>query len=143
MEQLESFVPLPPTPIVYSIDSGQWTNQFVARASNTEEEPQQGDGNQKNESNSKSGMNIGIAAGVVVAVMVLIAVASIYWKKSIRRALEKEQEGRLEGGNRKGRGKYLVGKSVPLAPGDQKIEDIVMEDGYLASQPIESNSSTH
>lgn len=138
------FVPLPPTPIVYNINNGQWTTQFVATPSSVPEHEPQPSGK-----DGDAGKIIGIVAGAVVAVAILSAVAQNVRKRASRRGLQ-DQQGQGQGhgqGQRhgKGKGKDLEDNSVPFAPSDQKLEEIT-DAGYfrnVAPQQVASSSPPH
>ncbi|KAF9541120.1 hypothetical protein EC957_003401 [Mortierella hygrophila] len=141
-----AFVPLPPTPIVYNINSGQWTTQFVASHRYTENEPGQADYDRNNRG-GEAGMIIGIVTGVAVAVAILIAVTRKVWKRASRRGLQ-DRQGREQGHGQEqghGKGKDLEDNGIPSEQSDEKLEEVT-EAGYFGSvapQHIASGSPQH
>ncbi|KAF9152044.1 hypothetical protein BG015_005870 [Linnemannia schmuckeri] len=127
------FVPLPSTPIVYNINTGQWTTQFTVTSRAVPENEPGPEG-----SDGEAGKIIGIVAGVVVAVAVLIVITRNLWKHSVHRALQNQQ--RRKHGQEQGKGKDLEDKGTSLVSSDQKLEEIT-EDGYFGNAGPSPNAS--
>ncbi|KAK5823558.1 hypothetical protein F5H01DRAFT_410381 [Linnemannia elongata] len=140
------FVSLPSTPTVYNINTGQWTPQFVAtrRPPPPGYEPVSQDGNDRKV--GETGKIIATVAGVSLAVTILIAVTRRVWKHAFRRGLQ-DQQGQGKGqsheqGQGHGKENDLEDNIVPLAPSEQKLEEVteVRYFGNVAPQQHASGS---